>query len=67
MAEICADFGIVYYYNQEKKIRILKKLFPNIENDFMKKIQNVKWEGLWLEHYFGKKKWPWSEKLNSSL
>ena len=42
MAEICADFGIVYYYNQEKKIRILKKLFPNIENEFIKRIQNVK-------------------------
>mgnify|MGYP004527129657 CR=1 FL=1 len=42
MAEICADFGIVYYYNQEKKIKILKELFPNIENELIKIIDKIR-------------------------
>ncbi len=41
MAEICADFGIVYYNNQEKEIEILKELFPEVDSKFLKLIDKV--------------------------
>ena len=41
MAEICADFGIVYYYNQEKEIEILKELFSEVDSKFLKLIDKV--------------------------
>lgn len=41
-AEIWAECGTIYYNNNQDEIVMLQELFPNIENEFIKRIQNVK-------------------------
>ena len=46
MAEIWAECGTIYYNNNQDEIIMLQELFPNIENEFMKRIQNPSLEFL---------------------
>lgn len=41
-AEIWAECGTIYYNNNQDEIVMLRELFPNVENEFIKIIDKIK-------------------------